>query len=509
MTTLVTKIDRGTKRSRSLPASSENKVNPDGRAKTIKDIVDLVKKNNIQVVDLKFNDLPGLWQHFSIPTADIIEDVDSPTSIWNEGIGFDGSSIRGFQKIQESDMILMPDATTAVIDPVCKIPTLSILCDIYDPITHEAYSRDPRYIAKKAEAYLVKTKIATASYWGPEAEFFLLNDIRFDQTENCGYYFIDSNEGDWNTGRDEKPNLGYKPRYKEGYFPVPPHDTLQDIRSEIMLTLREVGVPVEVHHHEVATGGQCEIDIRYGTLTKMADNLLWYKYIIKNTARKCNMTATFMPKPIFKDNGSGMHVHQSLWNGGKNLFFDKNGYALLSDTAKWYIGGLLKHAHALMAFCAPTTNSYKRLVPGYEAPVNLVYSQRNRSAAVRIPVYSKSERSKRIEFRPPDPSANPYLAFAAMLMAGLDGIQNKIDPGQAVDKNIYELPENEAKTIKTVPRSLEQALDALDKDRGFLLQGGVFTEDVIDTWIEYKNQVEIDAIRLRPHPHEFYLYFDI
>ncbi len=508
MTTLVTKVDRRVGR-QSSANTFETKQNLDGKTKTIKTIVELIKKNNIQVVDLKFNDLPGLWQHFSIPAADIIEDTDSPTSIWNDGIGFDGSSIRGFQKIQESDMILMLDPSTAVIDPVCKIPTVSILCDIFDPVTREAYTRDPRYIAKKAEQYLVKTKIATTSYWGPEAEFFILNDIRFDQTENSGYYFIDSDEGEWNTGRDEKPNLGYKPRYKEGYFPVPPHDSLQDIRSEIMLTLRKVGVPVEVHHHEVATGGQCEIDIRYGTLVKMADNMLWYKYIIKNTARKYNLTATFMPKPIFKDNGSGMHVHQSLWKDGKNMFFDKKGYALLSDLARYYIGGLLKHSHALMAFCAPTTNSYKRLVPGYEAPVNLVFSQRNRSAAVRIPMYSKSEKSKRIEFRPPDPSANPYLAFAAMLMAGLDGVKNKIDPGDPIDRNIYELPENEARKVRTVPRSLEEALEALDKDRKFLTEGDVFTDDVIDIWIDYKHQVEIDAIRLRPHPYEFHLYFDI
>jgi glutamine synthetase len=480
----------------------------DGHLKDAKDVVKLIEKNKIEVIDLKFNDLPGLWQHFSIPAADVM-DVDSPTSIWTDGIGFDGSSIRGFQKIQESDMILIPDPTTAVVDPVCQIPTLSLICDIFDPVTREAYSRDPRYIAKKAEAYLKKTKVADTSYWGPEAEFFLFNDIRFDQTENAGYYFIDSNEGDWNTGRDEKPNLGYKPRYKEGYFPVPPHDSLQDIRSEIMLTLRKAGVPIEVHHHEVATAGQCEIDIRYSPLVKMADNLMMYKYVIKNLAKKHNMTATFMPKPIFKDNGSGMHVHQSLWKDGRNMFFDKKGYALLSQDAMYYIGGLLKHADAILAFAAPTTNSYKRLVPGYEAPVNLVYSQRNRSAAVRIPMYSKSEKSKRIEFRPPDPAANPYLAFAAMLMAGLDGIKHKIDPGEPLDKNIYALSESEAKKIKTVPRSLEQALAALDKDRAFLLEGGVFTPDVIDTWIEYKHECEIDPMRLRPHPHEFYLYYDI
>ena len=488
MTTLVTKKD------------------DNGGPKDPKDVVKLIEKNDIKIVDFKFNDLPGLWQHFSIPSEDLL---DADGGIWKEGIGFDGSSIRGFKKIHESDMILMPDATTAFIDPVSQIPTISIICDVYDPITREPYSRDPRYIARKAAEYLKSTKIADTSYWGPEAEFFLFNDIRFDQTENSGYYYIDSNEGEWNTGRDEKPNLGYKPRYKEGYFPVPPHDTLQDIRSELMLTLRKVGVPVEVHHHEVATAGQCEIDIRYGTLVKMCDHLLLYKYVIKNVARKYNMTATFMPKPIFKDNGSGMHVHQSLWKDSKNLFYDKKGYALLSDTAKYYIGGLLKHAHAILAFAAPTTNSYKRLVPGYEAPVNLVYSKRNRSAAVRIPMYSTSEKSKRIEFRPPDPSCNAYLALSAMLMAGIDGIKNKIDPGEPIDKNIYELPENEAKKIKTVPRSLEQALEALDKDRKFLVEGGVFTDDVIDTWIEYKHAVEIDSIRLRPHPYEFHLYYDV
>ena len=482
------------------------KKSENGSPKDPKDIAKIIEKNNIQIVDFKFNDLPGLWQHFSIPSDDL---VDPDCSIWKEGIGFDGSSIRGFKKIHESDMILMPDPTTAFIDPVSQISTLSIICDVYDPISNDPYTRDPRYIAKKAAAYLKSTKIADTSFWGPEAEFFLFNDIRFDQTENSGYYYLDSNEGEWNTGRDEKPNLGYKPRYKEGYFPVPPHDTLQDIRSEIMLTLRKVGVPVEVHHHEVATAGQCEIDIRYNTLVKMCDHLLLYKYVIKNTAKKNNMTATFMPKPIFKDNGSGMHVHQSLWKDGKNLFFDKKGYALLSDMAKYYIGGLLKHSHAILAFAAPTTNSYKRLVPGYEAPVNLVFSQRNRSAAVRIPMYSKSEKAKRIEFRPPDPSCNPYLALSAMLMAGIDGIKHKIDPGQPIDKNIYELPKEEAKKIKTVPRSLEQALDALDKDRDFLTAGGVFTDDVIDTWIEYKHEVDIDSIRLRPHPYEFHLYYDV
>lgn len=475
----------------------------------IKNIEKLIKENNIQIVDLKFNDLPGLWQHFSIPVSELYEIDDPVKSIWVEGIGFDGSSIRGFQKIQESDMILIPDPTTAVVDPACEVPTLSIICDIYDPLTKKPYTRDPRYVAKKAEEFLKSTGVADKSFWGPELEFFIFNDVRFDQTENSGYYFVDSNEGEWNSGRDEKPNLGYKPRFKEGYFPVPPHDSLQDIRSEMILTMIKTGIPVEVHHHEVATGGQCEIDMKFDTLVRMADKCMMYKYIVKNIARKHNMVATFMPKPLFGDNGSGMHTHQSLWKGDQNIFFDKKGYALLSQTAKYYIGGLLKHAKSLMAFCAPTTNSYKRLVPGYEAPVNLVYSARNRSAAVRIPVYTDNPKTKRIEFRPPDGSSNAYLAFAAMLMAGLDGIINKIDPGEPVDKNIYELTDEELKQIPTVPKSLEEALDALEKDHEYLLRGGVFTEDLIETWLEYKREHECDAVRLRPHPYEFYLYFDI
>ncbi|MCX7940467.1 MAG: type I glutamate--ammonia ligase [Elusimicrobiota bacterium] len=475
----------------------------------IKNIEKLIKENNIQIVDLKFNDLPGLWQHFSIPLSELYEIDDPVKSIWVEGIGFDGSSIRGFQKIQESDMILIPDPTTAVVDPACEVPTLSIICDIYDPLTKKPYTRDPRYVAKKAEEFLKSTGVADKSFWGPELEFFIFNDVRFDQTENSGYYFVDSNEGEWNSGRDEKPNLGYKPRFKEGYFPVPPHDSLQDIRSEMILTMIKTGIPIEVHHHEVATGGQCEIDMKFDTLVRMADKCMMYKYIVKNIARKHNMVATFMPKPLFGDNGSGMHTHQSLWKGDQNIFFDKKGYALLSQTAKYYIGGLLKHAKSLMAFCAPTTNSYKRLVPGYEAPVNLVYSARNRSAAVRIPVYTENPKTKRIEFRPPDGSSNAYLAFAAMLMAGLDGIINKIDPGEPVDKNIYELTDEELKQIPTVPKSLEEALDALEKDHEYLLRGGVFTEDLIETWLEYKREHECDAVRLRPHPYEFYLYFDI
>jgi len=473
------------------------------------EVLKFVKDNNIEIVDLKFNDLPGLWQHFSMPATELTEMDDLTRSIFVEGIGFDGSSIRGFQGIQESDMILIPDPTTAVLDPITEIPTLSMICDIYDPLTREPYSRDPRYIAKKAEEYLGSTGIADISYWGPEAEFFVFDDVRFEQKENCGYYFLDSVEGEWNTGREENPNLGYKPRYKEGYFPVPPHDSMQDLRSEMVLTMIKTGIPVEVHHHEVATAGQAEIDMKFDTLTTVADKLLMYKYIVKNIARRHNKVATFMPKPIFMDNGSGMHTHQSLWKDGKNIFFDPKGYALISQMAKYYIGGLLKHAGSLMAFCAPSTNSYKRLVPGYEAPVNLTYSARNRSAAIRIPVYTDSPKSKRVEFRPPDCSANGYLAFAAMLMAGLDGIQNKIDPGDPLDKNTYDLPASEAAKIKTVPGSLEKAIDALEKDHDYLLTGDVFTKDVIETWIEYKRENEIDALRLRPHPYEFYLYFDI
>lgn len=472
-------------------------------AKTAAEVIKFAKDKGLQIFDFKFNDLPGLWQHFSGPITDLEE------GMFKDGLGFDGSSIRGFQKIQESDMLLIPDHTTACIDPICKVPTLSLVCDILDPITKKPYTRNPRYVAKKAEEYLKSSGVADNAYFGPELEFFLFNDIRFDQTENSGYYFIDSNEGDWNSGRDEKPNLGYKPRYKEGYFPVPPHDSLQDLRSQIILLMNEVGLNAEIHHHEVATAGQCEIDMRYNTLLKMADNALMFKYIVKNIAKASNMVATFMPKPLFGDNGSGMHVHQSLWREGKPLFFDAKGYGMISQLAKYYAGGLLKHAASLLAFCAPTTNSYKRLVPGYEAPVNLVYSQRNRSAAVRIPMYSENPKTKRLEFRPPDPSANPYLAFSAMLMAGLDGIANKIEPPAPVDKNIFEdLTAEERARIKTVPSSLEESINALERDHEFLLKGGVFTKDLIDVWIEFKRLKEIDAVRLRPHPYEFYLYFD-
>jgi glutamine synthetase len=475
---------------------------------TPEQLCSLIKEKGIEFIDFKFNDLPGLWQHFSMPTSEL-KSLDDINVMFREGLGFDGSSIRGFQGIQESDMILIPDPGTAVVDQACKAPTLSMVCDIFDPTTRQPYSRDPRYIAKKAEAYLKSTGIADTSYWGPELEFFIFDDIRFAQSTNYGYYFIDSIEGEWNSGREENQNLGYKPRYKEGYFPVPPHDSCQDLRSEMVSALLAVGIDVEIHHHEVATAGQAEIDMKFDTLTTMADKCMMYKYVIKNVAKRNNKVVTFMPKPLFQDNGSGMHTHQSLWKGGENLFFSSNGHGLISNLAKYYIGGLLKHAAALMALCAPSTNSYKRLVPGYEAPVNLVYSIRNRSAAIRIPVYSDSPKSKRIEFRPPDASCNPYLAFAAMLMAGLDGIENQIDPGPPIDKNIYELTGQEASDLKTVPGSLEEAIDALEADYDFLLKGNVFTKDLIEKWIGFKRESEIDPLKLRPHPYEFRLYFDI
>jgi glutamine synthetase len=472
-------------------------------AKTPEKIIEFVKEEDVKAIDLRFTDLPGIWQHFTVSVEEFDEEV------FYEGIGFDGSSIRGFQEIQESDMILIPDPETAFLDPFTEHKTLVLICDVKQPITLEPYTRDPRYVAKKAEIYLKSTGIADTSYWGPEAEFYILNDIRFDTGPNYSYYFLDSTEGIWNSGRDERPNLGYKIRHKEGYFPVPPHDTLQDIRTEIMLTLKAIGIDVEVHHHEVATAGQSEINIKYDTLTAMGDKMMKFKYVVKNVARKHGMTATFMPKPIFGDNGSGMHTHQSLWKGGQNLFYDEKGYAQLSDLARYYIGGLLVHAPAILAFAAPTTNAYRRLVPGFEAPVNLVYSQRNRSACIRIPMYSADPNSKRIEFRPPDPSCNPYLAFAAMLMAGLDGIENRIDPGPPLDKNLYDLPPEEAKGVRSIPRSLEEVLDALEIDHDFLLKGDVFTEDLIEMWIKYKRRNEVDQVNIRPHPYEFYLYFDL
>ena len=471
--------------------------------KTPDDMRQLATEAKAKIVDLKFTDLPGVWQHFSIPVEDLSDEL------FEEGIGFDGSSIRGFQSIHESDMLLVPDRETACLDPVLDVPTLNLICNVLDPVTRQRYSRDPRYIAQKAENYLKTTGIAEVSYWGPELEFYIFDDVRYDQAAHCGYYFIDSNEGVWNTGRQENPNLGYKLRHKEGYFPTPPADTLQDVRSEIVLKMKEVGVPVEVHHHEVGTAGQGEIDMKYTTLTKMADSVMYYKYLVRNVARKHGKTATFMPKPIFGDNGSGMHTHQSLWKGDTNLFWDEKGYAQISQTAKYYIGGLLRHVPALPGLCAPTTNSYRRLVPGFEAPVNLVYSQRNRSAAVRIPVYSRNPKSKRIEFRCPDPACNPYLCFAAQLMAGLDGIRNKIDPGEPIDKDLYELEPEEAGRVKSTPGSLAEVLDALQKDHEWLLQGDVFTPDVVETWLTYKRERELAAVNLRPVPYEFYLYFDL
>jgi glutamine synthetase len=468
------------------------------------DALKLIKDSGAAVVDLRFCDLPGLMQHFSMPAHEFTEDS------FTDGHGFDGSSIRGFQEIQESDMLLVPDPDSAVVDPFREHPTVNINCFVKDPVTGEWYTRDPRNVARKAESYLKESGLADISYWGPEPEFYILDSIRFDQNQHEGYYFIDAIEGIWNSGKDEPGgNKGHKPRYKEGYFPVPPMDHYQDIRTEMMLKLIEAGVNVEVQHHEVGTAGQAEIDMGFGPLLTQADRVMLLKYVVKNVAVQRGKTATFMPKPIFQDNGSGMHVHQSLWKDGKNTFFDDTGYAQLSENARYYAGGLLQHAPAVLAFAAPTTNSYRRLVPGYEAPVNLVYSQRNRSACVRIPLYSRSEKAKRLEFRPPDPSANPYLAFSAMLMAGIDGIVNKIDPGEAVDKNIYDLPPEEAAGIPTVPSSLEEALRALEDDHDFLLRGDVFTEDVIQSWLEYKWQKEVDEIRLRPHPWEFMLYSDL
>jgi glutamine synthetase len=470
-------------------------------AKTAAEVVAMGKE--VKMVDLRFVDLPGTWQHFTIPARELTE------GLFEDGIGFDGSSIRGFQEIHESDMLLLLDPSSAFLDPVLEVPTLVILCDVYDPITRQPYSRDPRYVAAKAEAYLKQTGIAQTSYWGPEAEFFLFSDVRYGGGTNSAFYYIDSNEGWWKSGEDLKPNLGAQIPAKRGYFPVPPADTQQDIRSRIVLALEQAGVTIEVHHHEVATAGQAEIDMRFDSLKRMADKLLMYKYIVKNVARQNGLTATFMPKPLFGDNGSGMHVHTSLWADDTNCFYDESGYAQISDTAKYYIGGLLKHSSALLALAAPTTNSYRRLVPGYEAPVNLAYSQRNRSAICRIPVYSKSPRAKRIEFRAPDPSCNPYLCFAALLMAGLDGVQNRIDPGEPVDKDLYELPLEEARLIKQVPGSLGDVLDALEADHEFLLKGDVFTTDLLEAYISYKRETELDPVRMRPHPYEFSLYFDI
>jgi glutamine synthetase len=466
------------------------------------DVLKLVKDNNVKIVDLRFMDLPGLWQHFSVPVHQLTE------GSFEDGFGFDGSSIRGFQAINESDLLVVPDAETAFLDPFTEVPTLALICNIFEPITKQRYARDPRAIAQRAEAFLQYARIADVAYFGAEAEFFIFDDVRFDQKANCGYYYVDSVEGQWNSGREEGPNLGYKPRHKEAYFPVAPHDHFQDLRSEMVLNLERCGMIVEAHHHEVATGGQMEIDVRYNSLSRCADNLTIYKYVVKNTAIRKGHTVTFMPKPLFGDNGSGMHCHQSLWKGGKNLFAGE-GYGGFSEMGMHYIGGLLKHSAALAAIIAPTTNSYKRLTPGFEAPVNLAYSRRNRSAAIRIPMVSANPAAIRLEYRPPDPSCNPYMAFAAMLMAGLDGIEKKIDPGKPLDKDIYSLGPQELKNVPSLPGSLDVALRHLEEDHAFLLKGDVFTEDLISLWIDYKREREVNPMRLRPHPYEFALYYDI
>jgi glutamine synthetase len=469
--------------------------------KTPKQVLEMAKQGGCKIVDLRFTDLPGLWHHISFPIGQLKE------SSFEDGFGIDGSSIRGWAAIHESDMLLIPDPNTAMLDPFTEAPTLVMIGDVQDPITKQHYERDPRHIAKKAQNYLKYTGIADTAYFGAEAEFFIFDNIRFDSRENYAFHYIDAEEGRWNSGREQN-NLGYRPRFKEGYFPVPPTDHYQNLRTEMVLMMEKCGLDIECHHHEVATAGQAEIDQRFDELVVSADNMMLYKYIIRNVANRSGKTVTFMPKPIYGDNGSGMHTHQSLWKDGKPLFAG-DAYAGLSQLALWYIGGLLKHAPAIVAFAAPTTNSYKRLVPGFEAPVNLAYSRRNRSAACRIPMYSPSPKAKRVEFRPPDPSSNPYLAFSVMLLAGLDGVKNKIDPGEPLDKDIYDLSPEELREVPSLPGSLEESLRALENDHQFLLEGDVFTEELIQTWIDYKMKAEVNAVRLRPHPYEFQLYYDI
>jgi len=466
-----------------------------------KAVLDYAAKHNAKILDLRFIDVPGVWQHVSFPIQEL------KAESFDEGFGMDASSIRGWAQIHESDMLLIPDPNTAFMDPFRDSPTLVMIADAVDPPTRKPYDRDVRHLARRAEAHLLKTGIADQAFFGAEAEFFIFDNVRFDQRENYGFYYIDSDEGRWNSGRAEH-NLGYRPRYKEGYFPVPPTDHFQDLRTDMVLQMQACGLSIECHHHEVATAGQSEIDFKFETLVRAADNMMIYKYVVRNVAYQYGKTVTFMPKPLFQDNGSGMHTHQSLWNKGKPLFAG-DGYAGLSQPALWYIGGLLKHAPAIVAFAAPTTNSYKRLVPGFEAPVNLAYSKRNRSAAVRIPVYSQNPKAKRLEFRPPDASCNPYLAYAAMLMAGLDGIEHKIDPGEPLDRDIYELSSEELKHVPSLPGSLEESLHALEKDHAFLTKGGVFTDEFIRLWIDYKMVKEVNPMRMRPHPYEFQLYYDI
>ena len=469
---------------------------------TPQEALNYIKENKIQIVDLKFIDMPGIWQHLSLYHDQIDE------TAFTDGVPFDGSSIRGWKAINESDMTMVIDPTTAWMDPFMAEPTISFICSIKEPRTGEPYSRCPRTIAQKAIDYLLSTGLGDTAFFGPEAEFFIFDDVRFDQTQNSGYYYVDSIEGRWNSGKEEAGgNLGYKPRYKEGYFPVAPTDTSQDMRTEMLLTMAKCGVPIEKHHHEVATGGQCELGFRFATLVQAADYLLTYKYVIKNVGKKYGKTITFMPKPLFNDNGSGMHVHQSIWKDGQPLFAGDQ-YAGFSQMGLHYIGGILKHAPALLALTNPTTNSYKRLVPGFEAPVNLAYSQGNRSASVRIPLSGTNPKAKRLEFRCPDATSNPYLAFAAMLCAGIDGIKNQIDPGEPLDVDIYDLSPEELSKIPSTPGSLEGALEALEKDHSFLTETGVFTEDFIQTWISYKLDNEVNPMRLRPHPYEFALYYD-
>lgn len=468
----------------------------------VDNVISFIKSNKIEFVDFKFMDFPGQWQHTTVPVSQF------SAKSFEEGFGFDGSSIRGWKAINESDMLIIPDPETMFLDPFVASPTISLTCDVVEPATKEPYSRCPRNITQKANAYLNSTGLADTAYVGPEAEFFIFDDVRFDNGTNFSFYNVDSSEGKWNSGREEFPNLGYKPRYKEGYFPVPPTDSLVDLRNEMVLNLQNVGIEVEAQHHEVASGGQCEIDMKFRPLLRAADQLLMFKYIVKNTAKKNNKTVTYMPKPVFGDNGSGMHVHMSLWLKGKPLFAG-GGYAGLSEMGLYFIGGLLKHAPSLLAFTNPTTNSYKRLVPGFEAPVNLAYSQRNRSASVRIPMYSSSPKAKRVEFRCPDAASNPYLAFSAILMAGLDGVINRIDPGEPLDKDIYDLSPEELKNVPSTPESLGHALKALQEDHEYLMKGDVFTEDVINTWINYKIDKEIKPMALRPTPYEFELYYDV
>jgi len=469
---------------------------------TSEHVMEMAKEQSVKVVDLRFMDFPGLWQHFSIPVSELT------LSCFEDGFGFDGSSIRGWQPINASDMLVVPDAATAKIDPFYQESTLVLICNILDPVTREPYTRDPRFIAQKAERYLKSSGIGDTAYFGPEPEFFIFDDVTFESSRHRAFYEIDSVEGIWNSGRNECPNLGYKPRHKEGYFPVPPMDKFQDLRTEMLLILESLGIEIEAQHHEVATAGQAEIDMRFKPLLQMADQLMWFKYVLKNVAYRRNHTVTFMPKPLFEDNGTGMHTHLSIWKEGRPLFAGER-YAGVSTEALYAIGGILRHCGALCAFTNPTTNSYKRLVPGFEAPVNLAYSSRNRSAAVRLPMYSTSPKAKRIEFRTPDPSCNGYLAFSAILMAAVDGIQNKLDPGDPLDKNIYNLPPEELAEIPSAPASLEAALENLRRDQAFLLKGDVFTPDAIDMWIDYKMQNEVNPVKLRPHPHEFFLYYDI